>query len=134
MQSLGATNIDRAASHRLAVLIPCIVLSPIVRQVVLLSPEAKNPAKDVPRALFASLLGVTLVCAMASVALSGAEAAPDLDADSAFAEAFRSRGLTVAYKVIEQRGRAEHGSELSILVSILGQTSIFQAMGERVAR
>lgn len=68
-------------------------------QVVLLAPEAKNPARDVPRALFASLLGVTLICATASVALSGAEAAPDLDADSAFAEVFRRRGLTAAYKV-----------------------------------
>ena len=66
---------------------------------VLLAPEAKNPARDVPRALFASLMAVTAVCALASVALSGAEAAPDLDADSAFAEAFRRRGLTLAYKV-----------------------------------
>ena len=70
---------------------------------VLLAPEAKNPARDVPRALFGSLLGVTVVCAMASVALSGAEAAPDLDADSAFAEAFRRRGLTMAYKVLHPR-------------------------------
>lgn len=68
-------------------------------QVVLLAPEAKNPARDVPRALFASLMAVTVVCALASVALAGAEAAPDLDADSAFAEAFRRRGLTLAYKV-----------------------------------
>ena len=75
---------------------PLVVLFP---QVVLLAPEAKNPARDVPRALFASLMAVTAVCALASVALSGAEAAPDLDADSAFAEAFRRRGLTLAYKV-----------------------------------
>lgn len=68
-------------------------------QVVLLAPEAKNPAKHVPRALFASLFAVAVVCAMASASLSGALAAPDLDPDSAFAEVFRARGMMVAYKV-----------------------------------
>lgn len=68
-------------------------------QVVLLSPEAKNPAKHVPRALFASLMAVTVVCAAASMSLSGAMPAADLDSDSAFAEAFRDRGMKTAYKV-----------------------------------
>ena len=72
---------------------------PATAQVVLLSPEAKNPAKHVPRALFASLVAVTIVCAAASMSLSGAAAATDLDSDSAFAEAFRDRGMKAAYKV-----------------------------------
>ena len=64
-----------------------------------MSPEAKNPAKHVPRALFASLVAVTVVCAAASMSLSGAAEATDLDSDSAFAEAFRDRGMKAAYKV-----------------------------------
>lgn len=64
-----------------------------------MAPEAKNPAKHVPRALFASLLAVTVVCVAASVSLSGALPASELDSDSAFAEAFRDKGLMAAYKV-----------------------------------
>lgn len=70
-------------------------------QVVLLSPEAKNPAKHVPRALFTSLVGVMIVCSLASWSLSGAMPAEDLDPDSAFAEVFRTRGMMIAYNVCD---------------------------------
>eukprot|EP00903_Cladosiphon_okamuranus_P017906 g16477.t1 len=97
-------------------------------EVVLLAPEAKSPARDVPRALFGSLLGVTLVCAAASVALSGAEAAPDLDADSAFAEAFRRRGLTLAYKITAIGELAT--LPLVVLVSFMAQPRLLFAMAK----
>ncbi|CAN0211326.1 unnamed protein product, partial [Hapterophycus canaliculatus] len=97
-------------------------------EVVLLAPEAKNPSKHVPRALFASLLGVTLVCATASVALSGAEAAPDLDPDSAFAEAFRHRGMTTAYKITAIGELVT--LPLVVLVSFMAQPRLLFAMAK----
>lgn len=88
-----------------AELFVCPPLAPqtpiLAAQIVLLAPEAKNPAKHVPRALFTSLIVVTAVCGAASMSLSGALPASEVDADSAFAEAFRDRGMTVAYKVCQ---------------------------------
>lgn len=82
---------------------PGLPLDPVDRRrlakVVLLAPEAKDPTKHVPRALFLSLVAVTAVCAMASFSLSGALPAEEIDPDSAFAEAFRVKGMRVAHKV-----------------------------------
>ncbi|CAM9805598.1 unnamed protein product, partial [Laminaria digitata] len=98
-------------------------------EVVLLSPEAKNPAKHVPRALFASLVAVTVVCAAASMSLSGAAAATDLDSDSAFAEAFRDRGMKAAYKQITAIGELVT-LPLVVLVSFMAQPRLLFAMAK----
>lgn len=93
---------------------------------MLLSPEAKNPAKHVPRALFASLVAVAIVCATASIALSGAAPAQELDSDSAFAEAFRDRGMKTAYKV-----RVRVWAEVSAISCF---AFVARAVGERLSR
>eukprot|EP00904_Undaria_pinnatifida_P004759 jgi/Undpi1/14284/HiC_scaffold_9.g03933.m1 len=97
-------------------------------EVVLLSPEAKNPAKHVPRALFASLMAVTVVCAAASMSLSGAMPAADLDSDSAFAEAFRDRGMKTAYKITAIGELVT--LPLVVLVSFMAQPRLLFAMAK----
>jgi amino acid transporter len=97
------------------------------------SEEAKNPQRDVPIGILASLVICTLLYAAVAAVLTGMEPYPEIDPDAALASAFRRRadagggGLLRAAAGLIAAG-ALAGMASVILITLLSQARIFLAM------
>lgn len=90
--------------------------------------EAKNPKKDVPYAILASLLICTLLYILVSLVLTGMVKYSELDMRAPVASAFSGVGLTWAVYIIVIAATA--GLISVMLVMMLGQTRIFLGMAK----
>lgn len=92
------------------------------------SGEAKNPRKDVPFAIMASLIICTLLYILVSLVLTGMVKYDELDLRAPVASAFSGVGLTWAVYIIVIAATA--GLISVMLVMMLGQTRIFLGMAK----
>ncbi|MEY4604693.1 MAG: hypothetical protein RIT43_1985 [Bacteroidota bacterium] len=90
--------------------------------------EAKNPKKDVPFAIIASLVICTLLYILVSLVLTGMVKYSELDMRAPVASAFSGVGLTWAVYIIVIAATA--GLISVMLVMMLGQTRIFLGMAK----
>lgn len=90
--------------------------------------EAKNPRKDVPFAIIASLVICTLLYILVSLVLTGMVRYDELDMRAPVASAFSGVGLTWAVYIIVIAATA--GLTSVMLVMMLGQTRIFLGMAK----
>jgi APA family basic amino acid/polyamine antiporter len=90
--------------------------------------EAKNPKKDVPFAIIASLIICTLLYILVSLVLTGMVKYSELDMRAPVASAFSGVGLTWAVYIIVIAATA--GLISVMLVMMLGQTRIFLGMAK----
>jgi APA family basic amino acid/polyamine antiporter len=90
--------------------------------------EAKNPKKDVPFAIIASLLICTVLYILVSLVLTGMVKYSELDMRAPVASAFSGVGLTWAVYIIVIAATA--GLISVMLVMMLGQTRIFLGMAK----
>jgi amino acid transporter len=97
-------------------------------EVCLMSLEAKNPQRDVPLSLVSTIFVVTLIYVMASLALSGVLPYNDIDAESAFSEAFQARGVEWAHQVAAIGEIAT--LPLVVLVSFIAQPRLQFSLAE----
>lgn len=88
--------------------------------------EAKNPQKDVPFAIIASLIFCTLLYILVSLVLTGMVKYTDIDITAPIASAFTSKGLGFAAFIISLAAVA--GLTSVLIVMVLGQTRVFYAM------
>ena len=97
------------------------------------SEEAKNPQRDVPIGILASLVVCTLLYAAVAAVITGMEPYPDIDTEAAIASAFRRRagagggGLLHAAAGLIAAG-ALAGMTSVLLITLLSQARIFLAM------
>jgi len=95
-------------------------------EICCISGEAKNPSKNLPRAVIASLLIVTSVYMLAAVALTGMVPYEDISSTSGFPDGFRYRGWEVAAQI------SAWGElitlPLVVLVTIMAQPRLQYAM------
>src|SRR5439155_16974458 len=97
------------------------------------SEEAKNPQRDVPIGIIASLIICTLLYAAVAAVLTGMEPYPEIDPEAALASAFRRRadagggGLLRAAAALIAAG-ALAGMTSVLLITLLSQARIFLAM------
>lgn len=90
--------------------------------------EAKNPKKDVPFAILASLIICTVLYILVSLVLTGMVRYSELDMRAPVASAFSGVGLTWAVYIIVIAATA--GLMSVMLVMMLGQTRIFLGMAK----
>ena len=90
--------------------------------------EAKNPRKDVPFAIIASLIICTVLYILVSLVLTGMVKYSELDMRAPVASAFSGVGLTWAVYIIVIAATA--GLISVMLVMMLGQTRIFLGMAK----
>lgn len=90
--------------------------------------EAKNPQKDVPFAIIASLIFCTILYILVSLVLTGMVKYTDIDITAPIADAFTRNGLTFAALIISIAAVA--GLTSVLLVMVLGQTRVFYAMAK----
>jgi APA family basic amino acid/polyamine antiporter len=90
--------------------------------------EAKNPKKDVPFAIIASLVICTALYILVSLVLTGMVKYSELDMRAPVASAFSGVGLTWAVYIIVIAATA--GLTSVMLVMMLGQTRIFLGMAK----
>lgn len=90
--------------------------------------EAKNPKKDIPFAILASLVICTLLYILVSLVLTGMVKYDELDMRAPVASAFSGVGLTWAVYIIVIAATA--GLISVMLVMMLGQTRIFLGMAK----
>ncbi len=90
--------------------------------------EAKNPKKDVPFAIIASLVICTVLYILVSLVLTGMVKYSELDMRAPVASAFSGVGLTWAVYIIVIAATA--GLISVMLVMMLGQTRIFLGMAK----
>jgi len=90
--------------------------------------EAKNPKKDIPFAIIASLVICTLLYILVSLVLTGMVKYNELDMRAPVASAFSGVGLTWAVYIIVIAATA--GLISVMLVMMLGQTRIFLGMAK----
>lgn len=90
--------------------------------------EAKNPKKDIPFAIIASLIICTLLYILVSLVLTGMVKYDELDMRAPVASAFSGVGLTWAVYIIVIAATA--GLISVMLVMMLGQTRIFLGMAK----
>ena len=90
--------------------------------------EAKNPKKDVPFAIIASLIICTVLYILVSLVLTGMVKYSELDMRAPVASAFSGVGLTWAVYIIVIAATA--GLISVMLVMMLGQTRIFLGMAK----
>eukprot|EP00566_Odontella_aurita_P005858 CAMPEP_0113596604 /NCGR_PEP_ID=MMETSP0015_2-20120614/40445_1 /TAXON_ID=2838 /ORGANISM="Odontella" /LENGTH=580 /DNA_ID=CAMNT_0000504171 /DNA_START=298 /DNA_END=2040 /DNA_ORIENTATION=+ /assembly_acc=CAM_ASM_000160 len=95
-------------------------------EICCMSGEAKNPSKNLPRAVIASLLIVTSLYMFAAVALTGMVPYEDISSTSAFPDGFRYRGWEVAAE-ISAWGEL-FTLPLVVLVTIMAQPRLQYAM------
>jgi amino acid transporter len=97
------------------------------------SEEAKNPQRDVPIGIIASLIICTLLYAAVAAVITGMEPYPEIDSEAALASAFRRRAeaggggvLRAAAGLIAAGALA--GMTSVLLITLLSQARIFLAM------
>ncbi len=90
--------------------------------------EAKNPQKDVPFAIIASLIFCTILYILVSLVLTGMVRYSEIDITAPIASAFTSHGLTFAALIISIAAVA--GLTSVLIVMVLGQTRVFYAMAK----
>ncbi|MFN8575880.1 MAG: amino acid permease [Candidatus Sericytochromatia bacterium] len=90
--------------------------------------EAKDPQKDVPFAIIASLIFCTILYILVSLVLTGMVKYTDIDITAPIASAFTSKGLNFAALIISIAAVA--GLTSVLLVMVLGQTRVFYAMAK----
>jgi basic amino acid/polyamine antiporter, APA family len=88
--------------------------------------ECKNPQRDLPIGIMASLLICTLLYILVAGVLTGMVRWQDVNIEAPIAEAFLDRGLSVASHVITVGALA--GLTSVMLVMLLGQTRVLYAM------
>jgi APA family basic amino acid/polyamine antiporter len=95
--------------------------------------EAKNPKRDVPIGIIASLIICTVLYAAVAAVITGMEPYPDIDPEAALASAFRRRAdaggggvLRAAAGLIAAGALA--GMTSVLLITLLSQARIFLAM------
>jgi APA family basic amino acid/polyamine antiporter len=97
-------------------------------EVCCLAGEAKDPEKNLPVAVFSTIIIVTIVYFLSSITLVGMQNYNDINAESGFSEGFRVRGLSWA------RHTVAIGEIITLplvaLVSFLAQPRLFFAMSQ----
>jgi APA family basic amino acid/polyamine antiporter len=88
--------------------------------------EAKNPQRDLPIGIIASLLVCTLLYILVAGVLTGMVPWRDVNIEAPIARAFLDRGLTTASEVITVGALA--GLTSVMLVMLLGQTRVLYSM------
>ena len=88
--------------------------------------EAKNPQRDLPIGIIASLLVCTLLYILVSAILTGMVPWRDINIEAPIARAFLDRGLSTASHIITLGALA--GLTSVMLVMLLGQTRVLYAM------
>jgi basic amino acid/polyamine antiporter, APA family len=88
--------------------------------------ECKNPQRDLPIGIMASLLVCTLLYILVAGVLTGMVRWQDVNIEAPIAEAFLDRGLSIASHVITVGALA--GLTSVMLVMLLGQTRVLYAM------
>jgi len=88
--------------------------------------EAKNPQRDLPIGIIASLLVCTILYILVACVLTGMVPWRDINIEAPIARAFLDRGLTTASHIITLGALAGLTSEM--LVMLLGQTRVLYAM------
>ena len=88
--------------------------------------ECRNPQRDLPIGIMASLLICTLLYILVAGVLTGMVRWQDVNIEAPIAEAFLDRGLSVASHVITVGALA--GLTSVMLVMLLGQTRVLYAM------
>jgi APA family basic amino acid/polyamine antiporter len=97
-------------------------------EVCCLGGEAKNPQKDLPRAIFGTIACVTVLYVLASLALVGMVPFDQIDEESGFAMAFRDRDFSAA-RIIVTIGEIMT-LPLVVVISFLAQPRLLYAMAE----
>jgi len=90
--------------------------------------EAKNPQKDLPTGIIASLLICTALYILVACVLTGMVPWNDVNIEAPIAKAFLDRGLTTASHVIVLGALA--GLTSVMLVMLLGQTRVLYSMAK----
>ena len=88
--------------------------------------ESKNPQRDLPIGIIASLLICTLLYILVSAVLTGMVPWRDINIEAPIARAFMDRGLSTASHIITLGALA--GLTSVMLVMLLGQTRVLYAM------
>ncbi len=88
--------------------------------------EAKNPQRDLPIGIIASLLACTVLYIMVAAVLTGMVPWREINIEAPLAVAFLDRGLTTASYLITAGALA--GLTSVMLVMLLGQTRVLYAM------
>src|SRR5262249_7737876 len=88
--------------------------------------EAKNPQRDLPIGIIASLLACTILYIAVSAVLTGMVPWRDINMEAPIARAFLDRGLNTASHVITVGALA--GLTSVMLVMLLGQTRVLYSM------
>src|SRR4029079_9839041 len=88
--------------------------------------EAKNPQRDLPIGIIASLLVCTILYILVACVLTGMVPWRDINIEAPIARAFLDRGLTTASHVITVGALA--GLTSAMLVMLLGQTRFLYSM------
>jgi APA family basic amino acid/polyamine antiporter len=88
--------------------------------------EAKNPQRDLPIGIIASLLICTVLYILVSAVLTGMVPWRDINIEAPIARAFMDRGLSTASHIITLGALA--GLTSVMLVMLLGQTRVLYAM------
>ena len=88
--------------------------------------EAKNPQRDLPIGIIASLLVCTILYILVACVLTGMVPWRDINIEAPIARAFLDRGLTTASHIITLGALA--GLTSVMLVMLLGQTRVLYAM------
>jgi APA family basic amino acid/polyamine antiporter len=90
--------------------------------------EAKNPQKDVPFGIIASLIVCTILYILVALVLTGMVNYKDIDITAPIAAAFGSQGLNYAVFIISLAAIA--GLTSVLIVMLLGQSRVFYAISK----
>jgi len=90
--------------------------------------EAKNPQKDVPFGIIASLIVCTVLYILVALVLTGMVNYRDIDITAPIAAAFGSQGLNYAVFIISVAAIA--GLTSVLIVMLLGQSRVFYAISK----
>jgi APA family basic amino acid/polyamine antiporter len=90
--------------------------------------EAKNPQKDVPFGIIASLIVCTLLYILVALIITGMVNYKDIDITAPISAAFGSKGLSFAVLIISIAAIA--GLTSVLIVMLLGQSRVFYAIAK----
>ncbi|CAK4686346.1 unnamed protein product [Aphanomyces euteiches] len=99
-----------------------------IDEVCCLAAEAKNPKRDIPRAVFGTVLGAAFLSTMATLSLVGMQVFTDIDVAESYGTALRHVGYNWAAPIVET------GEVLTmpvgILIGFLAQPRVQYAMSK----